>query len=326
MIKITTPHMTEVITDTVRSNAWALQNPGLVSRMVRDSSTPGHCDIDISPLRLKFSVVIGTTVSPTRMGIQEIFSPHRSTSYLEVGNSQVFNTSINGNSAEDGDSTPIFSKVTRRKLSHNSSIDIYSRCRVNFTSNAIRTEIPEFMHLGIPDVNALDELRSFCDPDTRVRTPADVSNWSALVRVFKEVAADGMSGTTSEKNYSSITDFETRKENQDFGRQNISMSRPPLDSTPFGTNTTNRKPSPIDSRSVRTKTTDPTPLTQPTYSQTLTMVYQMKKGKHRYQRTRSHTHHRQTHHQENLISLMTSIAENLKSRTNLIRTKDSRPT
>ena len=45
----------------------------------------------------------------------------------------------------------------------------------------------------------------------------------------------------SEHNYSSKNDFETRRENQDFERQNISMSQPPLDSTPFGTNTTNVK-------------------------------------------------------------------------------------
>ena len=57
----------------------------------------------------------------------------------------------------------------------------------------------------------------------------------------------------SEHNYSSKNDFETRRENQDFERQNISMSQPPLDSTPFGTNTTNVKKSPIESIPVRTK-------------------------------------------------------------------------
>ena len=69
----------------------------------------------------------------------------------------------------------------------------------------------------------------------------------------------------SEQNYSSKTDFETRRENKDFGRQNNSMSRPPLDSTSLGTNTTNGTMSPIDSIPVRTKTTEPTPQTRPTY-------------------------------------------------------------
>ena len=36
-------------------------------------------------------------------------------------------------------------------------------------------------------------------------------------------------GTIPEKNYSYNTDFENSKENQYFGRQNIYMSRTPLD-------------------------------------------------------------------------------------------------
>ena len=85
------------------------------------------------------------------------------------------------------------------------------------------------MHLGLPSANASDELRSFGTPANRVGKPIDVSNWSAPGRVFGKVTAVGMSGTRSEQNHSSKTYFETRRENQDFGRQNISMSRPPLD-------------------------------------------------------------------------------------------------
>ena len=42
------------------------------------------------------------------------------------------------------------------------------------------------------------------------------------------------------------------------------MSRPALDSTPFGTNTTNRTMSPIDLVPVGTKTPEPMPRTRPT--------------------------------------------------------------
>ena len=51
---------------------------------------------------------------------------------------------------------------------------------------------------------------------------------------------------------------------QDFGCQNDSMSRPTLDLTPLGMNTTNITTSPIDLIPVGPKTPDPTPLTQPT--------------------------------------------------------------
>ena len=92
----------------------------------------------------------------------------------------------------------------------------------------------------------------------------DESNWYASGRVFVEVTVVGMSGTRSEQNYSYKPDFETRREKQDLGRQNISMIRQPLDWTPFGTNTANGTTSPIESIPARTKTSDPTLLTRPT--------------------------------------------------------------
>ena len=88
-----------------------------------------------------------------------------------------------------------------------------------------------------------------------------------------------MSATRSEQNYSYKNDFQNWRENQDFGRQNILMSRPPLDSTPIVTNTINGKMSPIDSIPVRTKTPDPTPQTRPTESSSRLMYYSKIKGK-----------------------------------------------
>ena len=91
-----------------------------------------------------------------------------------------------------------------------------------------------------------------------------IPNWSEPGHVFGQVTVVGMSGTRSEQNYSYKTDFETRRENQDFRRQHTSLSRPPLDSTTFDTNTTNKTMSPmspVDSIPVKTKAPDPAPLT-----------------------------------------------------------------
>ena len=140
---------------------------------------PGHCDIAVRPPPLNSPVMIGgTTVSPTRgiIGIQDIFSIHRATGSVEFGDNQKFDTSIDGNFAENGDSTPIFSKVIGRELSHDSSADICSRCRVESASNYIVTEAPVFMHLGLLAVNALDELQSFGTPVTRFVRAMDGSN------------------------------------------------------------------------------------------------------------------------------------------------------
>ena len=55
-----------------------------------------------------------------------------------------------------------------------------------------------------------------------------------------------MSETKSEYDPNYKTDFEIWGENQDFECQDISMSRPPLDLTLIGTNTTTGTTLPID--------------------------------------------------------------------------------
>ena len=189
--------------------------------MGRDSTTTRDGNTYISPPRLNYPVLIGggITVSPTRTGSQNIVSPKGRTGSVEVRDAQIFNTSINGNLTNNGDPTPTFSKVIGKELSHKSSVGIYLSCRVNFMRNVVGTEIPDFMHLGLPAVNASDELGSFGTPATRVGRPIYGSNWCVPGHVFGEATAVGVSGTRSEKNYSSKTDFETRRENQDFGRK-----------------------------------------------------------------------------------------------------------
>ena len=116
------------------------------------------------------------------MGSQEILSKHGSTG--KIGDTQKFNTSIDENLAENGDSTPILSNVIRLEMSHNSSANIYLRYRVDFTSNAVGTEAQYFIHLGLLTVNASDELRPLGTPAARVRRTMDGSNWYTPGHVF----------------------------------------------------------------------------------------------------------------------------------------------
>ena len=266
-----TPTSNRVLTDAARIRVRVFRTPGDVSRMCRNSTTP--CDVNVVIIypRLNSPVLNdgGTTASPTRPWIHEIVGSKGPTGSVEVRNSHIFNTSINENLAKNGDYTPIFSKVIRQELSNGSSTDIYLRCRVEFTSTTVGTKAPYFMHFELLAVNAADELRSFGTPTTRVGRPTKESKWSSPGYIFGEVTAAGLSRTTSEKSHSYKTYFVTRRENKDFGRQIISMSRPSLESTPFGTNTTNGTTSIIDLIPVRTKTPDPTPLTRLPDSPTL---------------------------------------------------------
>ena len=71
-----------------------------------------------------------------------------------------------------------------------------------------------------------------------IRRPTDGSHWSAPDHVFGEATVVGMSESKSDHEYNYKAGFKIWKENQEFERQKISMSQPPLDSTTIGTNTT----------------------------------------------------------------------------------------
>ena len=177
------PTMKPDFTDAACSSMRIIWNPhGHVRRTGRDGTMPQERNVSGTG---KGPVLIGgTTVSLTRMVSQEIVNPHWYTGYVEVGDTQIFDTSIDGNLANNGDSMTIFSKVIGRELSHDSRSYIYLRCRVDFTNNGVITEAPDLMHLGFPDVNASDELRSFGKPATIFRRPTDGYNWSAPGHVF----------------------------------------------------------------------------------------------------------------------------------------------
>ena len=242
-------------------------DPTVVNWKDMDRTIPwGGNTSKISPrFNSPFWIGGGTSVSPTRMGSQEIGSPSGTIGPVEVRNAQPFHVSVIGSSAKHRDPAPTFSKIIGREISNKSRANVYPLFRKNFTCEAVLTKSPNFMDLGISSVHASDELRSFSIPATRIGRAIDGSNWLLSGYLIGEVTADIMSRTRSEQNYSSRTDFETRRENQDIVRKNIFMSRPPLDSTPFGANTTNGTTSPIDLIPVRTKIPDPTPQTVPKY-------------------------------------------------------------
>ena len=138
---------------------------------------------------------------------------------------------------------------------------------MDFASNVVGTEAPNLEDFGLPSVNALEEVNIFSNPANRiirayVRNPLVYSESCS-----GKATVVGMSATRSELDYSYKTDFQNWKENQYFGRQNILMSQPPLDSTTIDTNTTDRTMSQIELIPIK-KTPEITPQTQPTESST----------------------------------------------------------
>ena len=154
------------------------------------------------------------------------------------------------------DPAPTWSKVIGRKFSGKSSAYVNSRYWINLTRDAVLTKSPNFMNLGLSSVHTSDELGFVFIPTTIIGRPTDAFNWLPPGHHIGEVTSDRVIGTRSEKNYNAKTVYETRRVNQDFVRQNNSMSRPPLDSTPLGTNTINGTTSPIDTIPVENNSRD----------------------------------------------------------------------
>ena len=231
----------EIVTDAARSGARIFKDAMVVNckdtyrTIQRDGNNSGMPPI----LTTQVQIGAGTSVYLTRMGSQDIDSPSGSIGPQEVRDAQPLDTSIIGIYAEHMEPAPTWSKATVRKFSDKSSSDVYSRCWMKLMHDAVLTESPNFINLGLSYVHTLDELISVFITITRIVRLTDGPNWLPTGHIIGEVTADRVSRMRSEQNYSAKTDFETRGQNQDSGRQNNSTSRPPLGSTPLGTNTNN---------------------------------------------------------------------------------------
>ena len=126
----------------------------------------------------------------------------------------------------------------------NESANFYVRDQMNFGSDTVLSESPNFMDFGLSSANTRDELGSVFAPSTKIGRVTDVSNWIIPGHDISEATADRVSGTKSKNHYNFRSEFETRRDkmlDQDFGCQTDPTSQPTLGSTPIGTYTTNGK-------------------------------------------------------------------------------------
>ena len=118
---------------------------------------------------------------------------------------------VDKNLLNDLDSESIFGEVIVHKISNGSSQYLYTRCRMNLTSDIIQTHIPQFMDLVFSAINTLDEISGISNPDTRIRRPADGAHWSILNHVFSESTVVGVSDAKSYNDYNCKTEYEIWK-------------------------------------------------------------------------------------------------------------------
>ena len=202
---LATPTTKGVITDAVCSSARVNRTPAHIGRTGRDKTTPSNCNFAVRSPWDNGLVLIGGIIVFSTMGHSgnlDILNKRQSTYPSVSSNTHTFDASVDGILADDRYYTSIFRKVLGRVLSDSLSADIYLRCRMYFTSNAVGTEAPNFAHLELLAVNASDKFNTFGTHATSVRRPTDGTHWYAPGNVFGEVTAVGISGTSSEQKYS----------------------------------------------------------------------------------------------------------------------------
>ena len=170
-------------------------------------------------------------------------------------------TVVDGNLPDDWKPASIFSKLISHKPSDSSSDDLYSHFRMNLVSDVVQTEASQFVDLGILAINTLNESSVFGTPVARIKRTEYVSHWSVTDHVIGDSTAVRMIASKSDHDYSYKTDFEIWRENQEFERQNITMSLPHFESTTIGKNAKNVTTSHLDLNPIGEKMLYPTPLT-----------------------------------------------------------------
>ena len=164
--------------------------------------------------------------SPMRNGNQDIVSPRRSMIATEARNAEPLDSPINRISAAHGHSTSIFIKVIGTKTVSGESAGVYVHERMDFASNSVVAESPNFLDLGLSPANKADKLKSIISPTTRVKGLTDSSKWIASRHGCKEVTARKVSEEKAYSNYIKNSEFETTKV---FEQKNISVTRPTLE-------------------------------------------------------------------------------------------------
>ena len=73
-----------------------------------------------------------------------------------VSKIQKLDAVVDGELPGDMDYASIFSNVIGHKLSDGSSDDLYLRCRMKFAAGVFQTQAPQFVDLGLLDINTLN--------------------------------------------------------------------------------------------------------------------------------------------------------------------------
>ena len=161
----------EFVSEALSGVACINRTPRQVSWTRVDVSNPGNTGHAIRSKPAPSPILIGSpTISPDCGigGILQVGKKRQSTSPDKVSNAQKLDTVVDGKLSNDRGSATIVIKVIGRKLSRSSRNDLYSRCRMKFSSNIVQTEAPQFVDLGLLAINTFNESDVLGTTDTSI--------------------------------------------------------------------------------------------------------------------------------------------------------------
>ena len=183
------------VTDATHSCARILRGIyGKAIRTSRDDATPKNSSsYENSRFSSQGPSCIGNYVYPTRTENQDIFSPSHPSITKRGSNAELFDASINRFSIVNGHYTSYFSGAIGLEAVSAEAAGVNLRKRMNFTSNSVLGETPNFVDLGILPSHTTDELKSSIGPATRARGLTGHSDWI----VSRHRSAEFMDGRAS---------------------------------------------------------------------------------------------------------------------------------
>ena len=222
------------VTDAARLCAHIFRTTGNISGTERDHATPR--DASSSETRSRAScqsrTFVATSVSPTQIGNQDIFSPSNPSTARRGRNAEPFKASINGFSAVNEHSVSCFSGVSGVLTVSDEVAEVNLCERMNFASYSVFGETPKFVDLGLSPAHTADKLKSIFALTTRAGELTDKCNRLRSRHCIAEVRTDRVSEAKAYSDYTKISEFETmnvfeRGNNSETRlNQNIQMTQP----------------------------------------------------------------------------------------------------
>ena len=204
----------DIVTSATHSAAGVLKDSPVVNWKDTDRTIPVDRNTVGIPRITTIQVRNGTGpyVPPIIIGRQNIEGPRWSIIPTEVRNSKPLNASINIFPAKHRYPKPSWIKFIASITFTNETANVYARIRMNFRSDTVLFENPNFMDFRLSSITTTDELGPVFVTTTRIGSPTDGTNWLLLGHDISEATVDIVSRTKTKNQYNYKIELETRRD------------------------------------------------------------------------------------------------------------------